>query len=57
MQHHRAFYCAFFREGFFIRVFGYGPFLRLDRMVLFSERYGYRKVFRLGRWSFEWLVP
>ena len=49
-------YC-FFHAGFWIRVFGYGPFIRRDREVYFSERYGYRKVWRIGRWSFEWLKP
>lgn len=44
------------RWGLWFRVYGYGPHIARDRMVLFSERYGYRKVFRIGRWSFEWLV-
>lgn len=47
---------AFWPKGFWIRVYGCGPHVARDRMVLFSERYGYRKVFRLGRWSFEWLT-
>lgn len=48
---------CFFSEGFWVRIFGYGPFIRRDRTVLFGERYGYRKVCRFGRWSFEWLRP
>lgn len=57
LMKHRWLEYAFFSEGFWVRAFGYGPFIRKDRMVLFSERYGYRKVWRLGRWSFEWLQP
>ena len=46
----------FWPKGFWIRVYGYGPMVAIDRMVLFSERYGYRRIFRLGRISFEWLT-
>jgi hypothetical protein len=44
-------------RGFWFRFFGYGPYVMRDKMVLFSERYGYRKVLRIGRWAFEWLRP
>jgi hypothetical protein len=45
--------------GMWFRVLGYG--LRVaDRRVnppLFSERYGYRKVLRLGPYSVRFLTP
>ena len=45
------------KRGFWFRLYGYGPHIARDRLVLFSERYGFRKIWRLGRWSFEWLRP
>lgn len=44
--------------GFWWRPFGgYGISIERDRPYLFSERYGHRRVWRLGRWSFTWLRP
>lgn len=34
---------------------GRGIHIARDRMRLFSERYGYRRVYRIGRWSLEFL--
>lgn len=42
---------------FYFRVLGYGLSIDNDLPVLFSERYGHRKVYRLGRWAFQWLTP
>lgn len=42
-------------KGFYFRVFGYGLSVQRDREVYFSERYGYKKVWRLGRWAIEFL--
>lgn len=53
-------FCGHFTpsSGWF-RVFGYGLAWhnRNIHPPLFSERYGYRKVLRLGRWSIEQLKP
>ncbi len=49
-------WCAY-RWGFWFRIRGYGLAVRRDSPVLFSERYGHRRVHRMGRWSFEWLYP
>ena len=51
----RWLYGGAWKWGLWFRLFGYGPHIERDRMALFSERYGYRKVYRLGRWSFEWI--
>jgi hypothetical protein len=43
--------------GFWFRVFGRG-FAAVDKRrhpPLFSERHGYKKVLRIGRWGVEWL--
>lgn len=48
-------YGGAWKWGIWFRVHGRGPHIARDRLKLFSERYGYRKVWRLGRWSFEWL--
>lgn len=53
----RWLYGAAWRWGMWFRIFGRGPHIARDRMRLFSERYGYRNVYRFGRWSFEWLSP
>lgn len=39
------------------RIFGYGLWVALDHEPLFSERYGYRRVFRVGRLAFKVLKP
>lgn len=48
-------FIRFFRWGCYFRVNGRGLAIQLDLPVLFSERYGYRKVWRAGRWSAELL--
>lgn len=53
----RAGFLALHELGFYFRIFGYGAAVSRDTPVLFSERNGYRKMFRLARWSFEWLTP
>lgn len=44
------------RDGFF-RIFGYGLRYGVDHRPLFSERYGYRRVYRIGRLAFQVLKP
>lgn len=46
-----ALYC----HVFYFRILGYGLCVDRDMPVLFSERNGYRKVNRFGRWAFQWL--
>jgi len=41
--------------GFYLRVFGYGIAFDRDLPILFSERNGYRKLWRVGRYSLQWL--
>ncbi|MDR8026997.1 hypothetical protein KPA93_27660 [Burkholderia cenocepacia] len=41
------------RQGFFFRLRGKGLAFEIDHRRYFSERYGYRKVHRLGRLSLE----
>jgi hypothetical protein len=54
------FFCFYYEPGFFwFRIFGYGLSCA-DKVLnppLFSERYGYRRVLRVGRWGFEFLRP
>lgn len=40
-------------KGFFFRICDKGLSFSLDAPVLFSERYGYRKVLRIGRLAIE----
>lgn len=42
-------------NGFYFRVLGYGLAVERDRRVGFSERYGHKRVLRVGRWAFEWI--
>lgn len=42
-------------KGFYFLVFGHGLAVQRDLRVYFSERYGQRRVYRLGRWSLELL--
>lgn len=44
-------------DGFYFRLLGYGLSVQRDRPVLFSERNGYKRVLRIGRWAFEVLKP
>jgi len=40
--------------GFWFRIFGYG--MAVSTMTpMFSERFGYRKIWRIGRVKIEWL--
>ena len=41
------------RTAIWFRLCGIGFSVDLDMPVLFSERHGFRKVRRWGRWSFE----
>ena len=41
--------------GFYFRLWGYGLSFERDAPVLFSERYGHRRVLRIGRWAVQWL--
>jgi hypothetical protein len=43
--------------GWFCRVRGWGFAVEKDYPRYFSERNGFRRVYRLGRWSLEWLTP
>lgn len=42
--------------GFF-RIRGYGLWFGIDSRPLFSERNGFRRVYRIGRLAFEVLKP
>lgn len=44
---------AVWRWGMRVHLFGRGLYIGMDKPVVFSERYGYRKVYRLGRWALE----
>lgn len=44
-------------HGFYFLIFGYGLAFAKDTRPLFSERNGYRKVLRIGRWAIECLKP
>lgn len=44
------------RHGFWFRVFGVGLCFCIDKPVYFSERYGHRKIFRLGRLAIHGLT-
>ena len=46
-----------FADGMYFRVNGYGMAFQRDMPRLFSERNGFRRVFRVGRWSLEFLTP
>ena len=43
--------------GFWIRVFGRGISVadKIKNPPLFSERYGYVRVLRFGKWGIKWL--
>lgn len=53
-------FCSYFEPGHFsFRVCGYGVSAE-DRRIhpaLFSERYGYSRVLRVGPWSLKFLRP
>ena len=44
-------------SGFYFRVRGYGLSFDTDQRVSFSERYGHKKVLRLGKLAVQWLTP
>ena len=55
-----VYYGTFFQRsvgGFYFRIIGFGLALGCDRKVRFSERYCYRKCWRLGRWDLMILTP
>lgn len=47
--------------GFWLRIGNLGRGFaisdKIKHLPLFSERYGYRKVYRIGKWAFEILKP
>jgi hypothetical protein len=45
------------KSGFYFRVRGYGVAIDTDLPVSFSERNGYRKVWRVGRVAVQLLTP
>jgi hypothetical protein len=55
----RLFRCHRWTGGWWFRILGYGLSVYDRRMnpPLFSERYGYRKVLRLGPYSVRFLTP
>jgi len=49
-----------YQWGITFRVYGYGLVFRVadkDEVILFSERYGYKKVYRFCGLVFMWLKP
>lgn len=59
IQIHRLIIIAFYLSttSFFIRLCGYGISIRWNSSPLFSERYGYRKVWRYKKIAVEFLNP
>lgn len=51
----RHVYGAAWKWGMWMRVYGVGPHIAKGRGIYFSERYGHRRIIRIGGWSFEWL--
>jgi hypothetical protein len=53
----RAISFKFYPGGGWLRVFGRGFAWKDLRQhsLMFSERYGYRKTWRIGHYSFAWL--
>ena len=43
-----------YEGGFWFRLFGRGLSIS-DHPPMFSERYGYRKVVRIGKWGIKYL--
>lgn len=54
---HRLFCAVAWRYGLWFRVFGYGLWFGVDHRPLFSERYGFTRVYRVGRLSMKALKP
>ncbi len=54
-DHHKHAMCPW-RWGFWIRVFGRGIYLAVDdgAQPLWSERHGFRRVYRCGGLKFQW---
>jgi len=42
-------------RGLYFRIFGYGLAFNRDMRPSFSERYGHRKILRIGRWAIGFL--
>ena len=55
----KIFKCAFswewFCKSFWFRIFGKGLTFSTNSPILFSERYGYRKTLRLGKYVIRYL--
>jgi len=51
----RLVHCCFYDGGFWVRIAGSGisGSDKIKHPPLFSERNGYRKVYRIGRWGVE----
>jgi hypothetical protein len=45
------------RRGGWFRIFGYGLWFGIDHQPLFSERYGFDRVYRIGRLAVKVLKP
>lgn len=43
--------------GFYFRICGYGLSFDIDLPPLFSERYGLRRVLRIGKLAIQFLRP
>jgi hypothetical protein len=50
-------YAMFWGSGFWFRVLGYGLWFGLDHEPLFSERYGFQRVYRIRRLAIKVLTP
>ncbi len=48
-----------YNGGFWFRLFGWGLSIanKVKNPPLFSERYGYKKVLRIGNWGIKLLYP
>ena len=49
---------GYYKKCFWFRLYGYGIWIawRKNRVKLFSERNGYRKVYCLGRYAIQFLT-
>ena len=57
MDERTTFWAGMGSRGFYFRIRGYGLAVDNALPVLFSERYGHRRVLRIGRWALQLLKP